>query len=71
MQSLLNALKAKYKYWPTGEEFFTCDPDGEVRGSTTVGNDFYPEHAIDKSERSGVYGGLDGAVVTKEIFESN
>lgn len=70
MQSLLEALKARFKEWPDEQKHFTCDPDGEVRGSTTVNDDFYPEVEVDPSEHSSNFGNVDGTVVTKEIFES-
>ena len=70
MQSLLQALKSRYNEWPD-QGYFTCDPDGEVRGSSGVDDDFYPKVEVDPAERSTDFGKDDGVIVTQEIFESN
>jgi hypothetical protein len=71
MQSLLQAIKCKFKEWPESESYFTCDPDGEVRASDGINLDFYPEVEVYESERGSDFGSNNGAIVTKEIFESN
>lgn len=70
MQSLLSAVKEQFIFWPNDEDYFTCDPDGEVRGNNTIGNDFYPEVEIFECHRSTECGSNDGDFVTKEMFES-
>ena len=44
---LIDVLAAELTEWPEDEEYFTCDPDGEIRASKNVDNDFYPKNAVD------------------------
>lgn len=69
MQTLIEALRSQFKEWPEGDEFFTCDPDGEIRG-TLVSNDFYPSVPVYEYERGEEIGSEDGTLVTKEMFET-
>lgn len=70
MQTLIEALRSQFKEWPEGDKFFTCDPDGEIRG-TLVSTDFYPSVPVYEYERAKEIGSEDGTVVTKEMFETN
>ena len=74
MASLLSVLRERFQEWPEGYVgVFTCDPDGEVRSSESTRYDFYPQRynleVVDLHERSQTFGGMDGAVITKKIFE--
>lgn len=59
MQTLIQALKNRFEVWPDNEEFFTCDPDGEVRGGVGINNDFYPSVEICEIERCTKIGSMD------------
>lgn len=71
MQTLMQALKDRFgNRWPEGNEKFSVDPDGEVRGDI-VSDDFYPEIPIHHHQRDTDFGREDGILVTKEQFEAN
>lgn len=53
---LEDVLALELPEWPAGTEYFTCDPDGEVRSSEDTGADFYPQRSVadeDRSDRCG------------------
>ncbi len=70
MQTLMQALKSRFETWPHGNDKFSVDCDGEVRGDT-VTDDFYPDIPIFVYQRDTGIGTEDGVIVTKEQFEAN
>lgn len=49
---LIDVLVAELAEWPNNEEYFTCDPDGEIRAGRDIRNDFYPKNEVDESDRT-------------------
>lgn len=72
VQTLLSAVVSQFTKhgWPDEEVAFSCDPDGEVRGTTGIDFDFYPKIEVRKEDRAEEYGDQHiKVIVTKEMFE--
>jgi hypothetical protein len=69
-QSLLSAVVSQFRKsgWPEEEVAFSCDPDGEVRGTTGIAFDFYPKIEVREEDRAEYFGDI-VPNVTKEMFE--
>lgn len=53
---LIDVLAAELAEWPEGVEYYTCDPDGEIRAHCNIYHDFYPKNRVDEADRSEDYG---------------
>jgi hypothetical protein len=58
MSSLVSVLAKEMDVWPKEQEYFTCDPTGEIRASLDVMYDFYPKAHVDESDRTAECAGL-------------
>lgn len=70
VQTLLSAVVSQFakRGWPDEEVAFSCDPDGEVRGTSGIEYDFYPKVEVRNEDRAEEYGDQH-IIVTKEMFE--
>ena len=69
---LIDVLVAELAEWPDGEDYFTCDSDGEVRASYNIDFDFYPQNKVDLVDRSDAPGDLRtrGTEITRAEWEA-
>jgi len=55
---LVELLAKELKEWPECINKFTCDPDGEIRGTPMTAYDFYPVGHVDLDHRTKNLAGL-------------
>jgi hypothetical protein len=72
MGSLLDVLIKEIGAWPENQDYFTCDPSGEIRASLDTEYDFYPKEPVNGSDRTEEYAGIgdDFPRVTKEMWQA-
>ena len=58
MGSLVSVMAKELSAWPDEEDYFTCDPGGEIRASIDTKHDFRPKEAVDESDWTKDHAGL-------------